>query len=133
MTKKCPICKNSTPTVTFYGKSRLCTNCQKTYMANYRAKSRLETLLAYGGQQPKCACPGCDENRLPFLTIDHTNNDGGIHRKSIAPTKGLPPGGGVIFRWLKKNNYPPGYQVMCYNCNMAKGTSRCPVHQPSTS
>jgi hypothetical protein len=101
-------------------------------MANYRAASRLDAILAYGGPNPKCACPGCDENRLPFLTIDHINNDGGKHRDELAPTKGLPPGGGVVFRWLKKNGYPSGYRVMCYNCNMARGIGQCPVHTISS-
>lgn len=31
--------------------------------------------------------------------------------------------------WLRRNNYPNGFQVLCHNCNMAKGFyGKCP-HQ----
>ena len=33
--------------------------------------------------------------------------------------------------WLKRNDYPPGFQVLCHNCNWAKhALGRCP-HQPA--
>ena len=25
------------------------------------------------------------------------------------------------YRWLKNHNYPEGFQVLCYNCNLPKG------------
>lgn len=70
-------------------------------------------LAAYGGEQPKCAC--CGENEVKFLCIDHINGGGGKHRKEIKG-KGL-----TTYIWLKKNGYPNGFQVLCHNCNMAKG------------
>jgi predicted restriction endonuclease len=77
---------------------------------------RLEVLAHYGG---KCAC--CGESVPEFLAIDHINGGGCQHRKEI-------PGGNVC-AWLKKNNYPEGFQVLCHNCNMAKGFyGHCP-HQ----
>lgn len=31
--------------------------------------------------------------------------------------------------WQRKNNYPKGFQVLCHNCNLAKGFyGKCP-HQ----
>jgi len=77
---------------------------------------RLGVLQHYGG---KCAC--CGETVYEFLTFDHINNDGAEHRKIIGKTR--------IARWLKKNNYPDGFQVLCANCNHAKGHyGHCP-HQ----
>jgi len=36
-------------------------------------------------------------------------------------------GGNGLPYWLKKNNFPPGFQVLCANCNFAKRNSRyCP-------
>lgn len=61
----------------------------------------------YGG---KCAC--CGESNPLFLTVDHVNNDGAAHRKAI--------GTGRIYRWLLKNQFPEGYQLLCWNCNLGK-------------
>ena len=27
----------------------------------------------------------------------------------------------MLFQYLKRNNYPPGYRVLCMNCNFAMG------------
>jgi hypothetical protein len=82
-------------------------------------KRKAAVLAAYGG---RCACPGCTETHSAFLCIDHINGDGASHRKIIGP-------GNQIYRWLYANNFPEGFQVLCANCNMAKGTGsidRCP-------
>lgn len=57
-------------------------------------------------------CLSCGEDRLICLTIDHINNDGGAHRKEI--------GVSYIYEWLRQNGYPPGFQVLCGNCNWKK-------------
>lgn len=95
---------------------------KKAYNAEYKAANferlrvrraelararRLRVLGAYGGV---CAC--CGETEYAFLTIDHTNNDGAEHRKSVPAPK--------IIVWLEKNGYPEGFQVLCWNCNAAK-------------
>ncbi len=70
---------------------------------------RKNILIKYGN---KCNC--CKENKYEFLAIDHINNDGVKHRKEIGRKN--------IYYWLKKNNYPKeNFQVLCHNCNMAKG------------
>ena len=75
-----------------------------------------EVIDAYGG---KCAC--CGETRKEFLTIDHVNGDGNKHKKELGVT------GSGFYRWLKQNNYPKGFQVLCFNCNCGKGSySVCP-------
>jgi hypothetical protein len=80
-------------------------------------RERMEALMAYSGKVPKCACCGEKENK--FLSIDHINGGGSKHRKSI--------GHGHFFRWLKVNNFPKGFQVLCHNCNLAKGFyGKCP-------
>ena len=34
-----------------------------------------------------------------------------------------------VVRWITKNNSPKGFQILCHNCNMAKGFyGKCP-HQ----
>jgi hypothetical protein len=64
-----------------------------------------EVIAAYGG---KCAC--CGETHIEFLSIDH-----------IDGYKSGPRKGAALYSWLKQNNYPPGFRVLCMNCNMALG------------
>lgn len=72
----------------------------------------------YSNGDIKCAC--CGENNQFFLTIDHVNNDGNLHRKEISS--------GALYSWLKSHNYPTGFQVLCYNCNMVKGHYGICIH-----
>lgn len=76
---------------------------------------RRSALAAYGG---KCAC--CGEDRLVFLAIDHIDG--------IVP-EGRKRSGGQLVRLLEIQGWPPGYQVLCHNCNSARGFyGSCP-HQ----
>jgi len=55
------------------------------------------------------------------LGIDHINGGGGKHRKELT-IQGI-----TIYIFLKRNNYPKEYQVLCHNCNLAKGFyGECP-------
>lgn len=63
---------------------------------------------AYGGY----ACNCCGEQTVEFLNLDHVENNGAVHRREI--------GARSIYQWLKANNYPPGFQVLCANCNQGK-------------
>lgn len=78
-----------------------------------------QVIEAYGGAV--CACCGVTEES--FLQIDHVNNDGALHRKTIPGTSGQ-----KVYRWLKRNNYPPGFQVLCANCNVSKSLLGKCVH-----
>ena len=74
-------------------------------------KVKLEVMDAYGGY---CQC--CKEDRQEFLTIDHIKGNGAAHRREIF---GSPRSGGGWYRWLRRNGFPPGYRVLCFNCNFA--------------
>lgn len=87
---------------------------QQELAREYRKQLRIEIISHYGR---KCVC--CGENRIEFLTIDHINDGGRKHRRSIG-------GPNRFYLWLKKNNYPKDYQVLCMNCNWAKRFGRCP-------
>lgn len=83
-------------------------------------KLRLEVLIHYTNGTIQCACKGCNENRLDALSIDHINGGGNRHINS----KGMR---GRFYWWLKQNNYPKEYRVLCMNCNMADGFyGQCP-------
>lgn len=67
--------------------------------------------------QRKCSC--CGEKEIKFLAFDHVMNDGKQHRKIVKQ--------GLLVGWLIKNNYPKNIQVLCHNCNLAKGFyGKCP-------
>lgn len=109
----------------------LCKSCYyKTDKAHvvqkkYRDKRKLEVMRYYCKGEPKCMC--CGENEIKFLGIDHINGCGTKRRKKE-------PSGSPIIIYLKSRGYPEGYQVLCHNCNMAKGHyGKCPHEDTKTS
>ena len=76
---------------------------------------KIETISVYSNGSMKCEC--CGESELEFLTIDHINNDGGNHRRSIGMNR---IAGVNFYAWLKRNGFPLEYQVLCWNCNCGK-------------
>ena len=78
-----------------------------------RAKRRLEALQYYSGGVPKCA--SCGETDPLVLCVDHINNKGFEHRRILKY-----PGGSEFYSWLRRERYPSGYKVLCYNCNIRK-------------
>lgn len=91
---------------------------RRTYWINYK----LEVMSHYGGA--KCAC--CDEDHHEFLQFDHIDGNGAEHRRNL--TGNARDGRNLAF-WLRKNGYPPGFRVLCTNCNFALGHfGSCP-HQ----
>jgi len=87
------------------------TEIKRTYHKTYSQRLRIRVLNHYGGLPPKCAC--CGESQIEFLCIDHIHGGGIKYRREAK--------GGHFYQWLKNNNFPEGYQVLCHNCNMAKG------------
>ena len=72
---------------------------------------------------PVCACIGCGEKHIEFLTLDHINGRKSMnHGPSLKAEK--------LCRRLKRDGYPKGMQVLCWNCNSAKSNDPfCPVHE----
>ena len=62
----------------------------------------------------KICCNLCGQKGHEFLNIDHVDNKGSEHRKTIGG------GGSGVYNWIIKNNYPAGFQILCWNCNMVK-------------
>lgn len=81
--------------------------------AKIRSKEIKSIVLSkYSNGKPKCNC--CGELEILFLSIDHINNDGAEHRKKIGGS------GTTMYYWLIRNNFPTGFQVLCFNCNQGK-------------
>lgn len=93
----------------------------KRHQKMERLRLRAYALAVYGG---KCAC--CGETEAVFLCIDHPNGGGNIERRAQGHR-----GGTAFYRWLKANNYPEGYRVLCWNCNAAFAIfGWCPHNPP---
>ena len=89
----------------------------KVYQKERYKRLRLLALQKYCLGEIQCSC--CGEKEIKFLCIDHIDGGGTKHRKSIGKSN--------TYMWLKKNNYPKGFQVLCANCNMAKRENEiCP-------
>lgn len=71
-------------------------------------KAKQEVFAHYGG-----CCLICGEDDYDVLTIDHENQNGAAHRRETGIGRN-----GTIIRWLRKNNYPEGFRLLCYNCNI---------------
>ena len=80
---------------------------------------------------PCCNC--CGENKfLIFLTIDHVKGWKNYNEPDLSKRKGSKRlGGNQLYRYLQKNNFPSGYQVLCMNCNSAKSDNEVCPHQRS--
>ena len=85
---------------------------------HYRLKSKekyqrlkCDVLSAYGG--PTCIC--CGETHIEFLCVDHINGGGNRHRKALGVS------GTRFYELLRKQGYPPGYRILCTNCNSSLG------------
>lgn len=92
---------------------------QNAYIRQFRAELKTEVLGHYSNGTYRCAC--CAESEPRFLTLDHVNGNGNQHRRETN-TRGI-----GMYRLLKKQGYPGGFQVLCMNCNFAKSAySICP-------
>ena len=88
------------------------------------AKLKDEVFAAYGGY--RCQC--CGETHREFLHIDHADGQGARHRQQIGDRTGA-----NMYSWLKKHGFPPGFRVLCANCNWSYGRyGYCP-HQRAAS
>ncbi len=82
-----------------------------------RRQIRIQAIQHYGG---KCVC--CGEKNLFFLSFDHIDGGGTQHRKKS------PLARNSLGKWLRINNYPSNYQILCHNCNMGTHLNKgiCP-------
>ena len=96
---------------------RPCRNSQFRSAENERTKAkhrkdRDAALRHYAiGELISCSC--CGETQIEMLCLDHINNNGAEHRRNESGASSLPT-------YLRSRGFPAGYQVLCFNCNVAK-------------
>ena len=131
---------NATYYSTPEAKAKKSTPEYKAYLKKYQKKDddqRLKILQAYSkrlsnSDVPCCNCCGLNEY-LDFLALDHI-----IGKKQMDSIPELVAIGyssklvtKELFSWIIDNNFPDGFQILCHNCNFAKGYPRnngkCPL------
>jgi hypothetical protein len=139
--KKCSVCLTLKPidafgtrVGTYDGKQAHCLPCARIRNNNHAFQRKYRVLSHYSNGVPKCA--RCGYNDLRALSLDHPNNDGAAHRKSLRlieakrgkrvmsgealfSTTGNGSGGN-FYKWLVRNNYPVPLIVLCMNCQFIK-------------
>ena len=103
-----------------------CKESQKLYRSNNKEKVSARGKAYYQNIRKQvfdfygriCVC--CGETKEEFMSIDHIFNDGSTHRKKYGRSN--------IYLWLIQSKFPKDrFQVLCHNCNMAKGLyGKCP-------
>ncbi len=92
----------------------------RQYRQKRAAMIKKELIARYGS-----ACNCCGEPREDFLSLDHVDWRKGTlsaHRE-----------GRALWEWVYTHKPTTGFQLLCFNCNMAKGfLGRCP-HQLESS
>ena len=96
-------------------------------------ENRLKVLQYYSkhlsnSNIPCCNCCG-EDSHIEFLTIDHIAGKQEMNTepelKQLKYTSKL--SGTSLVIWIKKNNFPKGFQILCHNCNQTKGYyGKCP-------
>jgi len=89
---------------------------RKEYQCKRRFAAKVEILTYYGNGNPVCVT--CGESRLACLSLDHINNNGAEERRSRAKY------GYNIYKHLKAQSFPSGYQTLCMNCQFIKAHER---------
>ena len=103
--------------------ARMYARSEKGKIARKRTHQKLRRLCMeeYCGGVAHCMCIGCPITALHLLDFDHVRGGGNKHRKQIS-------GGVGFWCWLKRNNYPSGYQVLCCNCHRSKTVKQSCQH-----
>jgi hypothetical protein len=89
----------------------------------YRFKLKVSALMHYSNGSMACASCGFSSN-IDALCLDHINDDGAAHRKTLGCSSRGTAGGTTIYERLKKMGWMEGLQVLCANCNTIKELER---------
>lgn len=88
--------------------------------AKQRSKDRYSkvrnAVLDHYGRTCKC----CGETKEYFLCLDHITGGGKKHHESVRNRTSEGVQGKNFYEWVVKNNFPPLFQILCWNCNFAK-------------
>ena len=96
-------------------------------------KIRLKVLQYYSKRLSKSNIPCCrccgENSHIDFLAIDHIagrkemDSEPELLKLGYSSSKKVE----ALGYWIIENNFPKGFQILCHNCNVAKGLyGECP-------
>ena len=91
-------------------------------LRRFRQQLKYEVIHHYS---PEGKCQRCGFNDFRALSIDHVNGGGFQHYKTLRAR------GSEFYHWLRKHNYPLGFQVLCMNCQWIKRSEKGEVRKPA--
>lgn len=132
--RKCRVCDKPKSAAEYpadrrrHGSAR-CIECRKAegrvrsagYYAENKPKMLARFKATYLDQKAQVfehygmVCECCGEDEPLFLTIDHIDNDGCLHRREKGRSSH-----NNIYGWLVRQGFPTGFQTLCLNCNQGK-------------
>lgn len=95
-----------------------------------KAKNKLKNEVLSHYCDDGAVCKMCGEDELGVLSIDHIDGNGAEHRRQIFGNNRTC--GYNFYRWLKRNNYPDGFQVLCFSCQYRKRLIEMRPKNPSS-
>lgn len=81
-------------------------------------RQRLKMAILSHYSPNKVCCSSCGFNDVRALQLDHINNNGAEERVRLFGNRTC--AGTTFYRWVRRNNFPEGYAVLCANCNIIK-------------
>lgn len=117
---------------------RVCKACRNESMRNYSARNPDKMKVKWAREKKARAdryreivfnhygafCHCCGIVEPEFLTLEHVGGGGGEHRKHRTHPS-------LVFLDVIREEFPPTYDILCFNCNMARRWSRTCPHQRS--
>ena len=105
----------------------------KAKVKDGRDSLRLKVLQYYSKHLSKSDIPCCrccgEKSHNEFLALDHIAGKKEMDSEPELVKLGYSSSlvSGALLRWIIKNNFPKGFQILCHNCNQAKGFyGKCP-------
>ena len=92
----------------------------------WRERLRKTVFGHYSNNTFKCVC--CGESEQDFLVIDHIDNGSGNEHRRVVFGR-INAGGQTMHRWLVKQGFPQGFQLLCANCNSSRGKHGECIHK----
>ena len=91
---------------------------EKEWVKFHSLKTKVSFFRLIGNGKIQCACCGMVD--IEFLTLDHLENDGSTEKRELNCKRG----GWQFYNKIRKMKGfdKSRYQILCFNCNIARGT-----------
>jgi hypothetical protein len=109
----CMVCQNKKEVINRTIKNSANQNKSAVRAREYKKKLKYKVFSYYSNNYLQCN--RCGLIGIDNLTLDHINGYGTRHRKATSKTAGH-----IFYNWIIKNNYPNGFQLLCWNCQLIK-------------